>query len=194
MIELEVNGRPQQIEATSVDELERAIGRPVPPDHGVCRIVIDGREMSPSDLRPSEIAQVRHVRVESAPLRDIASNAVDETIDWIGRICGVLESIANDYRLGRESDATGRLPAVADALQVLVHLLHHMHNHLPVDSASLPNFKSDWEAAQIELRTHIDGLAEDLNVGDPISLSDRVGYAIPRSITRFRELLLQSRP
>jgi len=189
MIELEFNGKPEPIEAASIDELEQAIQRPLPPDHAVYKILIDGKQMAPNELSPHELTRIRRVCVESAPLAEIAERSVDETIEWIGRICGVLDSIANDYRLGRDREATGRLPSVADALQVLVHLLYHIHAHLPIDSHRFPNFKSDWESAELELRDGIDGLAADLGLGDQIRLADRVGYTIPKSLKRFPELL-----
>ena len=192
MIQLEINGHPHTINPGTIEELESAITAPVPADHGVCRVVVDGHEMGESQLAQCDLAQVRHVRVESAPLREIAQNAVKETSDWIARICGVLESIANDYRLGRESDASGRLVHVADALQVLVHLLHGLHVHLPVDAQTHPEFGAQFEEAQCDLRDAIDGLAQDLEHNDPVVLADRLGYGLPRCLSRFQDLLKEA--
>jgi len=191
MIELDVNGKPHRIDPRSIEELARAITGPVPSGHGVCRVLVNGREMAESQPAQCDLATVRHVRVESAPFHEIASGAVAETSEWITRICGVLDSIANDYRFGNESQATGRLPNVADALQVLVHLLDGLRAHLPVASGRRTDFTDQWQAAQLELRDAIDDLARDLEAGDPVQLADRTGYTLPRKLSRFRELLAE---
>jgi hypothetical protein len=189
MIELEVNGKPQTIDPSSMQELEEQIARPVPRDHGVCRLLVNGREIEQRQLAEYELASVRQVRIESAPLADIARGAVDETREWIGRICGVLDSVAEDYRFGREADANARLANVIDALQVLVHLLGGIHAHAPIAPSRRDAFDSEWVKAETELRRAIDDIARDLAAHDYVSLADIAGYALPRCLGQFGGLL-----
>ena len=44
MIELEVNGAGQRIEPGSIGELREQIQRTVPTGHGLCQLIVDGRE------------------------------------------------------------------------------------------------------------------------------------------------------
>ncbi len=194
MIELDINGKPRTIHPTSMQELEAEIERPVPRDHGVCRLLVNGREIEPRQLAEYDLASVRQVRIESAPLASIARDAVGETREWIGRICGVLDSVAEDYRFGRDADANGRLANVIDALQVLVHLLGGIHAHAPIAAAERASFSKAWQEAEIELRAAIDGIGRDLEAHDTVALADLTGYTLPRCLGGFRTLLEQVRP
>lgn len=194
MIELEVNGKPRTIHPTSMQELEAEIERPVPQDHGVCRLLVNGREIERRQLAEYDLASVRKVRIESAPLASIATNAVGETIEWIGRICGVLDSVAEDYRFGREADANGRLANVIDALHVLVHLLGGIHAYAPIAADQRGSFSKAWQDAEVELRATIDGIGRDLEAHDSVALADLTGYTLPRCLGRFRSLLEQVQP
>jgi hypothetical protein len=194
MIELEVNGKPRTIHPTTMQELEAELERPVPQDHGVCRLLVNGREIERRQLAEYDLASVRQVRIESAPLASIAQNAADETGEWIGRICGVLDSVAEDYRFGREADANGRLASVIDALQVLVHLLGGIHAHAPIAPAQRGAFSEAWLGAELELRSAVDDIGRDLEAHDAVALADVTGYTLPRCLGRFRSLLEQVRP
>ena len=194
MIELEINGKPRTIHPTSMQELEAEIERPVPQDHGVCRLLVNGREIERRQLAEYDLASVRQVRIESAPLASIAQSAIEETAEWIGRICGVLDSVAEDYRLGREADANGRLANVIDALHVLVHLLGGIHAHAPIAAAQRHSFSKTWQDAEVALRAAIDGIGRDLEAHDTVALADLTGYTLPRCLGSFRDLLEQVRP
>lgn len=194
MIELEVNGKPRTIHPTSMQELEAEIERPVPQDHGVCRLLVNGREIERRQLAEFDLASVRQVHIESAPLASIAQGAVEETAEWIGRICGVLDSVAEDYRFGREADANARLANVIDALQVLVHLLGGIHAHAPVPAPQRSAFSTSWQDAEQDLRLAIDGIGRDLEAHDTVALADLTGYTLPRCLERFRTLLEQVHP
>ena len=194
MIELEINGTPHTIHPTSIQELAEQIARPMPRDHGVCRLLVNGREIEQRQLAEYDLASVRKVRVESAPLAQIAQGAVEETIEWIGRICGVLDSVAEDYRLGREGEGHSRLANVIDALQVLTHLLGGIHAHAPVEATRRGTFSAAWEQAEGELRTAIDDIGRDLEAQDYVGLADATGYVLPRCLAQFRALLEQVRP
>ena len=194
MIELDINGKPRTIHPTSMQELEAEIERPVPRDHGVCRLLVNGREIEPRQLAEYDLASVRKVRVESAPLASIARDAVGETSDWIRRICGVLHSVAEDYRFGREVDANGRLASVIDALQVLVHLLGGIHAHAPIAAEQRASFGKSWQDAEAELRLAIDRIGRGLEAHDTVGLADLTGYALPRCLGSFGTLLEQVRP
>ena len=194
MIELEINGQPRTIHPTSMQELEAEIERPVPQDHGVCRLLVNGREIERRQLAEYDLASVRKVRIESAPLASIALGAVEETSDWIQRICGVLDSVAEDYRFGREADANGRLASVIDALQVLVHLLGGIHAHAPLAADQRDGFAKAWQGAEVELRSAIDDIGRNLEAHDSVGMADLTGYTLPRCLGRFRGLLEQVRP
>jgi hypothetical protein len=193
MIELEINGKPRTIHPTSMQELESEIERPVPQDHAVCRLLVNGREIERRQLAEYDLANVRQVRIESAPLASIALGAVEETSEWIGRICGVLDSVAEDYRFGREADANGRLASVIDALQVLVHLLGGIHTHAPIAAPERDSFSTSWQDAEVELRSAIDDIGRLIEAHDGVGLADVTGYTLPRCLASFRTLLEQVR-
>jgi hypothetical protein len=134
---------------------------------------------------------IRRVQVVTESLVELAHQAIDGTRDWIGRICQVLDSVAGDYRMGREVDAAGRLVDVIDALQVLVGLLRGIHANLPLEGSKGARLDDSWTRAEIALRDSIEDLASDIEIGDPIRLADKTGYVIPRCLGSFRDLLKQ---
>ncbi len=94
-----------------------------------------------------------------------------------------------DYRLGREQQASQRLTEIADALHVLAHLLHGIRAHIELSEPERRRLEPLWQAAQAELSTAIDAMASDLVWRDPIALADRTGHALPRTLRGFQSLL-----
>jgi hypothetical protein len=192
MIQLDVNGVTSAIDPQSVEELSRAILLPLPHDHGVARVWVDGHEVPGAEIDRCDIATARRISVESAPLCEIARDAVAETAEWIGRICRVLDSIAGDYRRGHDKKATERLVDVADALHVLAHLLHGIGAGLLRDLDPADGVASSWQHAYTALLASVEALASSLaqpSGGDPVAMADQVGYALPRCLSTFRDLL-----
>jgi hypothetical protein len=191
MIELQVNGRDETIEPSSVRDLHERIREAVPTGHGICRMAVNGREIGEPDLESHELADVRRVEVETQSLRDLAHQSIGETRDWISRICGVLDSVASDYRTGREQDGARRLVNVVDALQVLVPLLRGIHENLRLQEHENVGIDEPWARAELELRDSVEDLAGAIETGDPVRLADKTGYRIPRCLASFNELLGQ---
>jgi hypothetical protein len=189
MIELEINGAGQRIEPGSIGELREQIQRTVPTGHGLCQLIVDGRETSEISLEEYQLSMIRRIEVVTESLVELARKSVDETRDWIGRICQVLDSIAGDYRMGRERDAASRLVEVIDALQVLIGLLSGIHLHLRLDGQEGAQLDDSWDSAELALRDAIEALATDIQSGDPIRLADKTGYVIPRCLGSFHDLL-----
>lgn len=192
MIQLDVNGVASTIDPQSIEELSRAILSPLPQDHGVTRVWVDGQELPGAQLDRCNLATARQISVESAPLAEIAKDAVAETTEWIGRICRVLDSIAGDYRRGHDRKATERLGEVADALHVLAHLLHGIGSGLIHGTDAGDGLEVSFNRAYAELLESVEAIVGNISLpsgGDPVVLADQVGYALPRCLSTFRYLL-----
>jgi hypothetical protein len=189
MIAIHVNGAERTVTPHSIEELRAEVLGPIPADHGISLLRINGKEFIAERWAELELGQIRDVELRSAPLREMARAAVAETDEWITRICGVLESVSEDYRMGREQQASGRLPQVADALHVLAHLLHGIRAHVELDEPQRRRLDAQWQAAEAELSSAVDAMASDLVWRDPIALADRTGYALPRTLHSFQGLL-----
>lgn len=193
MIELEVNGRRDTVQPVSSADLRAAISRTCPEGHVICTLKINGYEIPESRLDEYDVQAVRSVEVQSADPHDLARDSLDETADWIGRICSALDSVAEDYRTGNERKAAEQLVSAIDALQVLSELLGGIQRFLDADAKTKDLFDGPWCEAQTDLRSALDGLFIDLEAGDPVRLADRIGYVLPRSLQRFRDILDQIR-
>jgi hypothetical protein len=189
MVQLEVNGQRHAFAASSMEELVRRIDAEIAEGQVICALRVNGQEIAPSRLAEFDVAAVRSVEVQSAPPRVLAREAVGNTIEWIGRICEALESVSRDYRLGHERAATDRLASVIDALQVLVSLLGGIRQFLGLEGAARGELSARWTRAELELRESVEGLARDMQSGDPVQIADRTGYALPRSLRDFRGVL-----
>ncbi len=194
MIQIDINGDRDSIDPGSIKELQDYIHSKVPDDQVVCVLRVNGNELPESSLEDLTISTIRLVSVKSDTTQALAVASLGDTGDWIERIAEVLDGIARDYRLGNEKDGAGRLVLVIDALQVLVGLLQGIHSSITLEEEHRNRLAIPWEDASIQLRTAIEGLAEDLESGDPIRIADRAGYAVPRSLNRFKELLGDLRP
>ena len=193
MIQLEINGTSHTIEAGSIQELRFAIQQHIPEGQVSCGIQINGIEIAEDRLDDFSTQSIRTVVVLTGRPADLAHESLGETQEWIGQICDVLDSIADDFRLGRDKSATGRLVTVADALQVLVSLLDGIHECIELDPAERAALEGSWKPAQEELQLSMQALVDDLESGDPVRLADRTGHQLPRSLTRFRDLLAEIR-
>ena len=189
MIKLEVNGSQQTIYSGSTHELRSYLTDLIPPGEVLCSMRVNGQEIAESQLDTFSIDGIQRVEVSSGLPADLARGALGETAEWITRICTALDSVARQYRMGQEKVAAGELVSVIDALNVLVELLKAIDTFLPVDLTASPQSQSDWKEAEDDLHRSLKGLLEDMEAGDPIRLADRAGYAVPRSLMRFREVL-----
>jgi hypothetical protein len=106
----------------------------------------------------------------------------------------VLESIARDYRTGRETEAARNLVEVLDAMQVVTVLLGGIHRFLDVSPAHRAGFERAWREAEDELKRATVELQADLESGDPVRLADRTGWTLPSALRRFAVLLEQLAP
>jgi len=189
MIELALNGEPQTIEPASMTELKDCLRRSVPDGHVICRLLVNELEIDESRIEDFALESIRSLDIQTAAPAELAQSSLPETREWIQRICGVLNSISEDYRLGREGEAANRLISVVDALQVLIGLLDAIHESLPEDAGIKPRLEKPWNEAVTDLEASVRGLMEDLEAGDPVRLADRTGYVLPRSLGRFRDVL-----
>jgi len=191
MIQVEINGERRDLTPGSMKELQDLLALAVPRGHGVCVFRVNGRDIADAELASFDLASVRGIEMRSEALAEIARASVRETREWIGRICGVLESIAADYRLGRETSGATRIVQLVDALQILVHLLDGIHTNLELGEDLRRRIAPQWNNAHASLCEAIEGIASDLEMGDAIQLADRTGYTLPRSLQTFRDLLGQ---
>jgi len=191
MIQVEINGQRRGLTPSSMKELQDLLALAVPRGHGVCVFRVNGRDIADVELASFDLSSVRGIELRSEPLGEIARRSVRETREWIGRICTVLESISGDYRLGRETAGASRMVHLVDALQVLVHLLDGIHAHLELGDELRRRIAPLWSGAHASLCEAVEGIASDLESGDAVQLADRTGYALPRCLGTFRELLGQ---
>ncbi|MFQ5513537.1 MAG: hypothetical protein ACE5FG_03805 [Myxococcota bacterium] len=193
MIQLSMNGTESGVEPGSIEELRRIIEEATPPGEVRCVMRINGTEIGEERLDEFNLGAIRSLEVSTAVPAELARQCLSETRDWIERICGVLSSIADDYRVGREHQAASRLVSVVDALDVLVGLLGGIHSCIELEPPTRAALDRGWKLAEEELRASISGLVGDLEAGDPVRLADRAGHTLPRSLGVFRELLHQIR-
>lgn len=189
MIELEINGSRQRVDPPSARALRDLVHRSLAPGHLIKTLNVNGRAIDEEQLEEFDVGSLRSVSVDSATPEAIARESLAETIDWIGRIGTVLESISKDFRVGKEQHGRSRLTDVIDALQVLVSLLQGIQRFLRLDPDQKVDFEQRWSAAEMELLAGVKGLLSDLESGDPVHLADRTGYSLPRALERFEELL-----
>ena len=194
MIELEINDDRRRVQPGSGKALRELVEGSLPPGHMIAQLDVDGRSLDAGDLALLDPERLSRVRVRSASPAQIARASAPETGEWIGRMCGVLESIAHDYRTGRERDAAGRLVDVLDALQVLTALLAGIHRFLEIEARHREGFDRAWRDAEGELQRATQSLHDDLKGGDPVRLADRTGFTLPAALRRFAVLLEQLEP
>ena len=194
MIELEINDRAQRVRPESGRDLRELVERALPPGHQIQQLQVDGRNLDAGELGDLDPERLRSIRVRSASPEQMARESLPETAEWLGRMCGVLESIAGDYRTGREREAAGRLVDVLDALQVLTALLGGIRRFLDVSQEHRTGFEHAWREAENELQRATFELHADLQSGDPVRLADRTGWTMPAALRRFAVLLEQLVP
>jgi hypothetical protein len=191
MIELEINDDRRRVRPSSGKALRELVESSLPPGHMIAQLDVDGRSLEADDLARLDPEQLNRVRVRSASPGELARASLPESAEWISRMCGVLESIAHDYRTGRERDAAGRLVDVLDALQVLTALLGGIHRFLEIVPQHREGFDRAWRDAELELQRATQSLHDDLQSGDPVRLADRTGFTLPAALRRFAVLLEQ---
>ncbi len=188
-IRLAVNGAPREIAAATSDQLRSEIERQLPAGHVICTLQVNGHCVPLERLEEFAPQAVRELSIESALPAELARGAVPETQEWIGRICGALDQVSREYRLGRDKEGASQLIEVIDALQVLVHLIDGIGRHLDVTPDVRERIGTRWAAAQAELSRTVSDLATDLSSGDPVRLADQTGYLLPRCLNGFQKLL-----
>ena len=109
MMEIEINGTRRTLDPASIDEFRGYLSGALPADEVICVLRVNGQNVAEEDLRTYDVASIRNVEVQSARPETLAKNAIPETIDWILRLCGMLRSLGEDYRCGRERQAAERL-------------------------------------------------------------------------------------
>jgi hypothetical protein len=191
MIELEINDRAQRVQPESAKALRELVEHALPPGHLIERLEIDGRSVDASELGEIDPGRLQRIRVRSASPEQLARASLPEASQWIGRMCGVLESIASDYRTGREREAAARLVDVLDALQLLTALLGGIRRFLGIPPAHRTGFEQAWREAEGELQRATSELHDALRSGDPVRLADRTGWTLPAALRRFAVLLEQ---
>lgn len=189
MIQLAINGAAQTVEPSSIKELGDLLRRAVPQGQVAHSLRVNGHEVPDLQLDEFDLGMIRNLEVSTKLITEIARAAAGETVEWIERICGVLESVAADYRMGRDQDGADRLVNVIDALQVLVHLLDQIRDQLSPDLVT--RLTEPWSEAQTSLQSTLAELVSDMETGDPLRLADRTGYSLPRCLGSFRDLLSQ---
>jgi hypothetical protein len=194
MIDLEINDRAQRVRPESGKALRELVEGALPPGHVIGQLQVDGRSVDATELGELDPERLRSIRVRSASPEEMARASLPETAQWLGRVCGVLEAIAVDYRTGREREAAARLVDVIDALQVLTALLGGIRRFLAVAPEHRSGFEQAWRDAEDELQRATLALHDELQRGDPVRLADRTGWTLPAALRRFAVLLEQLAP
>jgi hypothetical protein len=190
MIDLEINGNRQVVNPPSSKELHDLLRKLLAPGHLIRTLNVNGRTIDEEELDEFAVESMHSVSVGSATPQAIARESLTEAADWIARIGGVLESIAEDFRIGKQQQGQSRLSDVVEALQVLVNLLQGIRRFLEVEPIRKSDFEGRWSGAEAALLENVKGLFAELEDGDPVRLADRTGYSLPRALTQFRDVLL----
>lgn len=189
MIELIMNGTPHKIDPPTSSELGAEIRALLPEGQEICQVKVNGFEVPIAQLDEFEPAAIRGLEVSTATPAELARGAVGETREWIGRICSALDAIAQDYRDGREAQGASRLIETVDALNVLIHLLAGIRQHLVLEEEIRVRIDAAWQEAEGELLQAVNALVEGIESGDPLRLADQAGHVLPRCLSSFQALL-----
>ena len=189
MIEVEINGDRRVVEPASTKALRDEIEGCMPAGHVICDMRVNGRSIDSNDFEEFDVTSLRTVGVQTDTPQRIARRSLGETHEWLGRVIGVLGTVAEDYRLGREAEGSARLVEIVDALQVAVGLLSGIHQFLDVDPGRRAELDARWNGAEAGLLQAIEGLFADLDAEDSVGIADRTGYELPRALGAFREIL-----
>ena len=193
MIDLEINDRRRRIEPSTAKELRDLIARDLPAGHLIEQLSVNGRARDPEELEVMDLGGLASIAIRSSSPQQIARGSLDETVDWIGRICNRLEEISAQYRTGAEQEATGNLVEAIDALQVLAGLLSGIRRWVDVPAVHRARFEAQWEEAENSLQAETEALLGELEAGNPVELADRTGSGLPDTLRRFAVLLEQLR-
>lgn len=185
MIDVEINGTRETVSPDSVAELRRIVAGSLPSGEVICSLRVNGREHPESGLDEYDLRSIQNLEVKTETPERLARGALGETVDWISRIQSALDSIARDYRFGRDTRAADRLLEVLDVLQVLLGLLAGIRANLPPAARR----EEDWRDAEAKLLEAVKGFEADLKSRDGVRIADRIAYALPRALDRFRALL-----
>jgi hypothetical protein len=189
MIEIEINGNRRSLDPRSVDELRGYIDGALPASEVICLLRVNGDDAEREDLGTRDLASIRNLEIRTAQPETLARGAVPETIEWIGRVGELLSSIGQDFRYGREREATARLISAADALQVMSGLLSAIRQFAVSDPLTGGQLENEWKTSESELRLAVDALVSDLENGDPVRLADLLSHRLPRILEQFAALL-----
>jgi hypothetical protein len=189
MMEIEINGSRRTLDPTSIDELRGYLSGALPTDEVICVLRVNGENVAEEDLRSYDVASIRNVEVQSARPETLARDAIPETIDWILRLCGMLRSLGEDYRCGRERQAAERLVSVADALQVLVGLLSGIREFAALNAATQGLVDGPWDTAERDLQLALDAFVSEFENGDSVRLADLLSHELPRILESFNFVL-----
>jgi hypothetical protein len=189
MMEIEINGSRRTLDPASIDELRGHMSGALPADEVICVLRLNGQDVSEEDLPTYDVASIRSLEIQTARPEALARDAIPETIDWIRRLCGMLRSLGDDYRSGRERDAVERLIPLADALQVMVGLLSGIREFAGLNPSTQAVVDGPWEAAEHELHLALDAVLSEFEKGDSVRLADLLSHELPRILERFNILL-----
>ncbi len=193
MIELEINDSRRDVEPGSTRELRDLIVDDLPAGHLIHQLSVNGRALDPEELDALDLDGLSSVAVRSSSPQQLARGSLDETIDWVSRICTALEEVAARYRNGSEQEGTRSLIEVIDALQVLMGLLSGIRRWIDVPGAHRARFEVEWSDSEASLQRETEALLAELQDGDPVVLADRTGSGVPAALRRFAVLLEQIR-
>jgi hypothetical protein len=194
MMQIEINGNRQTIDAASIEEVRGYLRGAVPKSEVMCLLRVNGEETSEERLDTFDFASIQTIEVQTDRPEALARNAIPETIDWIQRLSEVLRSLGEDFRLGRERDAVERLVPVTDALQVLVGLLSGIREFIQMDPAMRTSLEAPWNTAESQLEDALGRFVSQFQTGDPVLLADLLGHELPRILESFKLLLEKISP
>jgi hypothetical protein len=189
MIEIEINGSRRTLDPASIDELRGYIDGALPANEVIRVLRVNGDNAEREELGNRDLASIRTLEIRTAQPETLARDAAPETIAWIGRVAELISSIGQDFRHGREREATARLVSAADALQVVSGLLSAIRQFAISDQSTGESLDHEWGTAESELRVAVDALVADLENGDPVRLADLLIHELPRILEQFAALL-----
>ena len=189
-MELILNGERSAIDAHDCLNLAELIARAEALEASgeanvVVAVEVDGEALSADELdrlelRPLE--NVKRVRVERRPSREIAYGVLEQGSDYTQRILAFVREIVDAYRDGKSESANRGLADVLDSLTVLTGITYSISGVL-VDAAT------ELAALQGEIQPWLEEMLEAQQGEDLIRIADLLEYEITPRIGQWGEAM-----
>lgn len=189
-MELILNGERSAIDAHDCLNLAELIARAEALETSgeanvVVAVEVDGEALSADELEQLELRpleNVKRVRVERRPSREIAYGVLEQGAEYTQRIVAFVLEVVGAYRDGKSESASRGLADVLDSLTVLTGITYSI-------SGVLVEAATELAALQGEIQPWLEKMLEAQAGEDLIRIADLLEYEIAPRIEQWGEAM-----